>query len=122
MNFEKYFSAARSGNPEALVTFNDGCFCNKNTRPFRGWFDYFAGEAVSLDKATGRPVKGFDASGEVAAPEECVRTGFRETLPHLLVSTDAFWKHGFSPKCLGSWKHFFVKPSDLPPAEMEPPI
>ena len=122
VNFEKYSAAVRAGNPDALVTFNDGCFCNKITRPFRGGFDYFAGECVSLDKATGRPIKGFDASGETATLQECIETGFPETLPHLLVSTDAFWKHGFSPKCLGPQKHFFVEPSTLPPGVMEPPV
>ena len=43
-------------------------------------------------------------------------------MPHLLVSTDAFWRHGFSPKCLGPQKHHFIESSTLPAGVMEPPL
>ena len=122
VNFEKYFAAARAGNPDALITFNDGCFCINNSKPFRGGFDYFAGEAVMLNKSTGCPIFGFDASKESASPEACIETSYSETMPHLLVSTDAYWKHGFSPAFLGEQVYYFTEPDTLPPGEMEPPM
>ena len=122
LDYPLYRQAVQAGNPGALLTFNDGCYCIGHTRPFRDGFDYFAGEAVLLDPATGRPFLGPFTNAPVCPEEECVNAGTGVT-PHLLVSTDAFWGHlNSAAAVLGDGPSLFRDPALLRPGEMELPL
>jgi len=123
LDFELYRQATQAGNPDTLITFNDGCYCIGHPQPFRSGFDYFAGEAVSLEPATGRPLMGpfHNTPVSVCQEEDCVNPGEGLT-PHLLVSIDAFWWHLGPVSVLGEMASQFADPEKLKADEMEPPI
>ena len=119
LDYPLYRQAVQAGNPGALLTFNDGCYCIGHTRPFRDGFDYFAGEAVLLDPATGRPFLGPFTNAPVCPEEECVNAGTGVT-PHLLVSTDAFWGHlNSAAAVLGDGPSLFRDPALLRPGRFD---
>lgn len=116
IRWPEWYAASRAGNPDALVTFNDGCFCVDTCRPIRPDFDYYAGECDMLFE--GRPCIHHDLP----------RAGFRpegkflpdsEVLQHALLPIDALWGHGADPKAI--WgenaKNFPFPPID--PARMD---
>ncbi len=117
MLWNEWFHAARAGNPNALVTFNDGCFCTDYTVPIRPDFDYFAGEATALYDSgpqLANELKKFVPASEFIPGTQCRW--------QCLVSIDALWKHRAQ---LGDWlppEHRFIDSSTLELGEMEPPI
>jgi hypothetical protein len=48
LDFANYIAAARGGNPQAIVAFNDGSFCIGKVKPVTPLEDYHAGEIHTL--------------------------------------------------------------------------
>jgi hypothetical protein len=81
-----WLNAARAGNPEAVVAFNDGAFYSGITRPVTPLEDYFSGECwgfrdgkimvghgenTSLTMPSGRFVEGTECQFHVQTPIDC---------------------------------------------------
>ncbi len=113
MQWDCWFLAARVGNSEALVTFNDGCFCVGHPEPIRSGFDYFAGEVAALYRGKAWMGKNFDTF----TPAGASAPGDPECLQHCLAPIDAMWAHN-TP--VGDWLPEWATLTQRP-APMEPP-
>src|SRR5205823_1381576 len=83
-------SAARAGNSEAALAFNDGSFCVGNTQPLTPEQDYLSGEVEVLREGKIRLGRGD------SAPLYLPRSRFVEGTTcqwHALVPIDCFWGH-----------------------------
>jgi hypothetical protein len=81
--------AARAGNPDAAVAFNDGSFCIGKTRPVTSYQDYLSGEVSALRE-------GKICLGDKNAPQYLPKSRFVEGTEcqwHALVPIDCFWGH-----------------------------
>ena len=92
-NWPLWFGAARAGNPNAIVAFNDGSFCIGITTPVTPLQDYLSGEVEALVDGKirlGRRVK----DAPLHMPETRFVEG-TETQWHALVPIDCnrFWWH-----------------------------
>ncbi len=83
--------AAKAGNPDALVAYNDGSLCCGITKPLTPLQDYLAGEIELL--RDGKLRLGRDGDSPLYVPDACYLPG-TECLWHGLVPIDCFWGHG----------------------------
>jgi len=114
MDWPLWYSAARAGNPNAAVTFNDGSFCVGSLTPVVPEHDYLSGEAEMLVDSKIR-----------LAREKTIQTHLPGSrfIPgthcqwHCLLPIDCFWGHGTpSPEWLPG------SPYTATDAVMEPPL
>jgi len=82
--------AARAGNPDAALAFNDGSFCIGITQPLTDEQDYLSGEVEVLRDGKLRLGRGDDAP--LYLPESRFVEGTRCQW-HALTFIDAFWVH-----------------------------
>jgi len=82
--------AARAGNPQAALAFNDGSFCIGITKPLTTEQDYLSGEVELL--VGGRIRLGRDAGSPLILPTSRFAEGTRCQW-HALVPIDCFWGH-----------------------------
>jgi hypothetical protein len=94
MDWPNWFAAVRAGNPEVVVTFNDGSFCVGSTRPVISEHDYLSGEAEML--IGGRIRLGRDEACQTHLPEQRFVPETRCQW-HCLLPVDCFWMHGSPP-------------------------
>ncbi|MCQ2378869.1 MAG: hypothetical protein MJ016_06630 [Victivallaceae bacterium] len=85
----EWLEAARAGNPDAVVSFNDGSFLENSVMPVFREQDYISGEANDLRR--GWPV--LAKSGKVYRFSSPFCPGTK-TLRHLTLPIDALWWHG----------------------------
>jgi len=123
MNWPLWYEALRAGNPDALVTFNDGSFCTGIERPIQNDFDYTPGEVEIL-------VDGAIRFGRSADdPQYLPTTRFVQGTVcqwHALVPIDAFWAHGtFTEQMAEACSHIsprFKLVKAAHPGPMEEPV
>lgn len=120
MDWGLWLSAARAGNPQAVVTFNDGSFCVGNIQPFYTGHDYLSGEAEMLVEHRVR----LGRSGQ--PPPTHLPTGrfVPGTLVqwHALLPIDCFWGHGNPPPAWLPGQPFHPIPPAANSAPMELPV
>jgi len=90
-NWPLWFAAARAGNPNAVVAFNDGSFCIGITKPVTPLQDYLSGETEELVGGKAR------LGREPSAPPFLPTSRFVEGTTcqwHSLLPIDCFWGHG----------------------------
>jgi hypothetical protein len=86
-----WFDAARAGNPEAVVAFNDGSFCAGVTRPVTPLQDYLSGEVEEL--IDGKIRLGRQTNAPLHLPNSRFVPG-TTCQWHALVPIDCLWIHG----------------------------
>ncbi len=126
MEWPLWFEAARAGNPEAVLTFNDGSFCVGNLAPVIPEHDYLSGEAEMLVDAwrTSSP------SIRLGREESPVRTHLPDGrfIPgtrcqwHVLLPIDCFWMHGNPPPAWLPGHPYQPANLSARSAPMEPPL
>lgn len=135
MDWSAWFETTRAGNPERVVAFNDGSFCNGLTQPLHPDQDYLSGETELL--IDGRIRLGRPLTPQLLAYGDLAKTSpapIPTMLPegrfvsgtscqwHCLLPVDCFWGHGNG---IGDWlpadRYHPVDPT-LETAPMEPPI
>ena len=120
MAWPSWYDAARAGNPDAILTFNDGCFCVGSTRPIVADHDYLSGEADML-------VKGRIRLGRTSGPAQTHLPESRFVPDtrcqwHCLVPIDCMWMHGNPPPdWLPDSPYRAIDPT-LTHGPMEPPL
>ncbi len=120
MEWEKWYDAARAGNKNAAITFNDGSFCINITKPIVESNDYLSGETEVLINGKIR-LGGRLNEGEanLFIPKQAYVDG-TQCLYHVLVPIDACWAHS-SP--WEAWRNVPFTPAVLrQQEEMEPPV
>ena len=95
LDWELWLGAARLGNPEAAVAFNDGSFCTGSIQPVYGGLDYLSGEVEML-------VQGRVRLGRAGDPPPTHLPAGRfvsgtQVQWHALLPVDCFWGHGNPP-------------------------
>lgn len=83
-------AAARAGNPDCALAFNDGSFCIGITRPLTPLQDYLSGEVEAL--VEGKIRLGREANAPLYLPESRFAPG-THCQWHALVPIDCFWAH-----------------------------
>jgi hypothetical protein len=120
MVWEMWYQAARAGNSQAAVTFNDGSFCVGNTHPVRPEHDYLSGETemlvegrVRLGRESGT-APGHLPTGRYAQDSTCQW--------HCLLPVDCFWMHGAEAPGWVPGHPYQSIPRGVKSAPMESPI
>lgn len=90
-DWPNWFAAARAGNPNAIVCFNDGAFCINNVRPVTPLEDYHAGEVHQL--VNGRIKLGHEPDSPLYLPDSQFIDGVQW---HALVPVDSTFEGGAS--------------------------
>jgi hypothetical protein len=119
MEWDLWYSAARAGNPDAVVTFNDGSFCIGNTQPVRPEHDYLSGETEML--IGGRVRLGRGVTPDTHLPEGRFVEGTKCQW-HSLLPVDCMWMHGApAPEWLPG-NPFHSMPPGTQAGPMEAPV
>jgi len=84
-----WFTAARAGNPNAIVAFNDGAFCVNKVKPVTPLQDYHAGEVHML--VDGKIKLGHEKDSPLYLPEARFIEGVQW---HALVPVDSTFEGG----------------------------
>jgi hypothetical protein len=117
--WEEWYNAARAGNPDRVLAFNDGSFSAGRIDPIRPEHDYTAGETVVLVDGLVRLQGRADAS-VVFRPRAAYVDG-TACLWHALLPIDSFWGYtrvtGFP-----DWVKAPFTPRAPAPGEMDPPM
>ncbi len=117
LHAELYLGAARAGNPNAAVAFNDGSICCGFSTPVVAGQDYIAGETEVVFNGKIRYGREQDApllnlsTHTPQPPPDC--------LWHALVPIDCMWMHGSR---FGDWLNVPFAQPPIGPGEMEPPV
>ena len=90
LRLDEWYAAARSGNPDAAVAFNDGCYCGGKSEPHLPGMDYYAGEAEALHEGAVRYSRNWKFPVWYPHGKFCADG---TTLRHVLLPVDAFWWH-----------------------------
>ncbi|OIP01199.1 MAG: hypothetical protein COZ06_14190 [Armatimonadetes bacterium CG_4_10_14_3_um_filter_66_18] len=85
----EWIAAAKAGNPDALVAFNDGSFCINKVKPVTPLEDYHAGEVHLL--VGGKIQLGHDANSPLYLPDARFIDGVQW---HALVPVDSTFEGG----------------------------
>ena len=119
LHWRAWYTAARAGNPDAAVTFNNGAYCADRIEPVNAGIDYHPGETTMLLDGLPR----IAGTSRVYAPTGKYFPG-SEILQHALLPVDAFWAHGSAIDWLNETldHHPFVEPETLKQGEMEMPL
>jgi hypothetical protein len=92
MRWVDWYEACRAGNPDAVLTFNDGSFCIGKLVPIRPEHDYTSGEAEVLIDGKIRLGRGSNNSEACFMPQSAYVQG-TNCLYHALVPIDVNWGH-----------------------------
>jgi hypothetical protein len=120
MDWPLWYAAARSGNSQAVLTWNDGSFCVGTTVPVRPEHDYLSGEVEML--VNGRIRLGRD----LGVP--CTLLPDSRFIPgttcqwHALVPIDCFWGHGSPAPTWLPGNPYKEIPRGVKSAAMEAPL
>lgn len=118
MDWPLWLDAARAGNPNAAVTFNDGSFCIGNLTPVHPAHDYLSGETEMLIDGWVRLGRDADAHTHLPAGRFVAGTTCQW---HSLLPIDCFWMHGSPPPAfLPDQPFHYTVPDGYGP--MEPPV
>jgi hypothetical protein len=90
INTKLYMNAARAGNPDAAVAFNDGSFCCGHGAPVVRGQDYLSGEVEFLIQGRIR----YGRKKRLLTPATHKPQPPRACLWHALVPIDCMWGHG----------------------------
>ena len=90
MQWDKWYEASRAGNPDAVLTFNDGSYLSGKMNPIRLEHDYISGEILVLINSRIRITK--DNNGPTFMPEKAYIEG-TNCLYHVLMPIDGYWTH-----------------------------
>lgn len=117
MQWDSWFDAARAGNKNAAITFNDGSYCVNSLKPIVPTFDYLSGETEVL--MNGKIRLSREVQGELFMPKQAYVEGTL-CLFHSLLPVDANWGHS-SP--WAEWQNVPFK-VEIPKKQedMEPPV
>ncbi|MCX6361618.1 MAG: hypothetical protein NT029_17580 [Armatimonadetes bacterium] len=85
-----WYEAARAGNPNAAVAWNDGSYCVGITKPVNAEQDFLSGEIEKI--IDGRIRLGREETVALYLPDGRYAKGTR-CLNHALLFIDAFWGH-----------------------------
>ncbi|MBN2641075.1 MAG: hypothetical protein JXR78_05450 [Victivallales bacterium] len=119
-DMQMWMKALRRGNPNAIVTFNDGCFCTRSNYDCYRYFDYLPGEAEVL--VDGRLRLGRDVEFETCLPGSALAPNAKCQW-HALLPIDAFWALGGAPGSYLPSEHRFPPVEDINnPGTIPPPI
>jgi len=88
-DWPRWFAAARAGNPDAIVAFNDGSFCINKVKPVTPLEDYLSGEVHML--VDGKIKLGHDADSPLYLPDAQYLEGVQW---HALVPVDSTFEGG----------------------------
>ncbi len=116
--WDKWYLAAREGNKNAVVTFNDGSFLTGKMEPVRSEHDYTSGESLVL--VNSRIRAGLNDDSPLFIPEQKYVTGTK-CLYHALLPIDGYWALNRSK--FPDWANIpfeYTLPAN--PAEMPKPI
>ena len=118
MKWEAWYDAARAGNRNAVLTFNDGSYLKSIIKPIMPEHDYSSGEEqVIID---GKLRLGLKKEGySLYLPESAYVEG-TQCLNHTLLPIDGYWAHGLG--LAPAWANFPFKPIYTSSSDgMEPP-
>jgi alpha-L-fucosidase len=88
-DWPNWFAAARAGNPNAIVCFNDGAFCINRVKPVTPLEDYHAGEVHQL--VNGKIKLGHEPDSPLYLPDSQFIDGVQW---HALVPVDSTFEGG----------------------------
>lgn len=101
-DWQNWFAAARAGNPDAIVAFNDGAFCINKVKPVTPLEDYHAGEVHMLQD--GKIKLGHDQDSPLYMPDSRFIDGVQW---HALLPVDSTFEGGapyhYSDEVLFQW-------------------
>lgn len=103
--WDEWYSAARAGNKNAVITFNDGSYLSGLMEPIRPEHDYTSGEAMVLIDS--RIKAGLKDDAPLFLPEQKYHPGTK-TLYHALLPIDGDWVlngEGFPDWANAPFKH-----------------
>lgn len=113
----RLFDAARSGNPQAITTLNNGSLCGGHTVPAVAGQDFLAGEVEVL--INGRVRLGRRPDAPLLDPVSHASQPPPGCCWHALVPIDCMWAHG------NGFEEWMQSPYEIPewiPGKMEPPL
>ncbi|MBM4148887.1 MAG: hypothetical protein FJ224_07570 [Lentisphaerae bacterium] len=110
-----YMNAARAGNPDAAVAFNDGSFCCGLGKPVVRGQDYLSGEVEFLINGRIR----YGRKKRLLRPTTHTPQPPRTCLWHALVPIDCMWGHGAT---YADWMNAPFPCVPPKPHEMEAPL
>ena len=118
MKWEEWYNAARAGNPDAALAFNDGSYLVSSIKPIVPEHDFLSGEQLVI--IDGKLRLGLKKEGyKLYLPETAYVEG-TTCLNHTLLPIDAYWSRG-SGIC-PDWGNFpFKAIYTSTPDGMEPP-
>lgn len=118
MRWEAWYDAARAGNKDAVLTFNDGSYLGSIIKPIVPEHDYLSGEQVVI--IDGKLRLGLKKEGyKLYLPETAYVEG-TPCLNHTLLPVDGYWAHGNGS--FPDWANFpFKAIHSSTPDGMEPP-
>ena len=119
MDWPLWYAAACAGNPDAVLTFNDGCFCVGNVEPIVPEHDYLSGETEML--VDGRVRLGRSAEVPTHLPDGRFVPTTRCQW-HSLLPIDCFWGHGNPAPAWLPGQPYVAVPANGGALTMEPPI
>lgn len=122
MRWNDWFAAARAGNPDAALTFNDGSFCVGKLQPIIPEHDYLSGETEILSEGQIRLGRSSEVKRHLPISRFVPGT---QCQWHCLLPIDAFWAHG-APTTV-DWisadaKARYQTGAPSTPSEMEHPL
>lgn len=119
MRWDEWYDAARAGNNDAVLAFNDGSYLVSSINPIKPVHDYLSGEQLVI--IDGKLRIGLKREGyELYLPESDYIEG-TECLNHTLLAIDAYWGHGWG--MFPNWANFpFHSIHSSTPDGMEPPV
>lgn len=120
MNWEAWYDAARAGNMDAVLTFNDGSYLKSIIKPIVPEHDYLSGEQLVI--IDGKLRLGLKKEGyKLYLPQSAYVEG-TQCLNHTLLTIDAYWAHNSESAKFPEWANYPYKGNQLPtPDGMEPP-
>ena len=119
MKWGEWYDAARAGNQDAVLAFNDGSYLGSIIKPIVPEHDYLSGEQlVIIDGKLRLGLKKEEYN--LYLPETAYVEG-TNCLNHTLLAIDAYWAHG--NKNFPDWANFpFKAIHSSTPDGMEPPV
>ncbi len=118
MKWVDWYDAARAGNPNALLSFNDGSYLVSIVTPARPEHDYLSGEQLVI--TDGKLRLGLKNEGATLYLPKTAYVDGTQCLNHTLLAIDAYWAHGNG--IFPQWANFPNKPIyTSAPDGMEPP-
>jgi len=120
MNWPLWLDAARAGNPERPVAFNDGNFCVGKETPVFIDQDYLSGETEMI--VDGRIRLGREVPVAFASFPQSRFVPDTRCQWHSLLPIDCFWMHGARRPGWLPENPYREVPADVKSASMEPPL